>query len=43
MSIERAATQDGYLGPLQPSDELNMELMAKIGKATADAAARDGT
>ncbi|WP_395690228.1 3-hydroxyacyl-CoA dehydrogenase NAD-binding domain-containing protein [Nocardioides sp.] len=43
MSIERAATQDGYpVGPLQLSDELNMELMAKIGKATADAAARDG-
>ena len=43
VSIERAATQDGYpVGPLQLSDELNMELMAKIGKATADAAARDG-
>ncbi|NYG54061.1 3-hydroxyacyl-CoA dehydrogenase NAD-binding domain-containing protein [Nocardioides perillae] len=44
MSIERAATQDGYpVGPLQLTDELNMELMAKIGKATKDAAERDGT
>jgi 3-hydroxyacyl-CoA dehydrogenase/enoyl-CoA hydratase/3-hydroxybutyryl-CoA epimerase len=43
MSIERAATQSGYpVGPLQLSDELNMELMTKIAKATADAAARDG-
>ncbi len=43
MSVERAATQSGYpVGPLQLSDELNMELMLKIGKATADAAARDG-
>ncbi|MFS3127533.1 3-hydroxyacyl-CoA dehydrogenase NAD-binding domain-containing protein [Nocardioides sp. Bht2] len=43
MSVERAATQAGYpVGPLQISDELNMELMAKIRKATADAAARDG-
>jgi 3-hydroxyacyl-CoA dehydrogenase/enoyl-CoA hydratase/3-hydroxybutyryl-CoA epimerase len=43
VSIERAATQSGYpVGPLQLSDELNMELMLKIGKATADAAARDG-
>jgi 3-hydroxyacyl-CoA dehydrogenase/enoyl-CoA hydratase/3-hydroxybutyryl-CoA epimerase len=43
MSLERAATQSGYpVGPLQLSDELNMELMLKIGKATADAAARDG-
>ncbi|WP_395658641.1 3-hydroxyacyl-CoA dehydrogenase NAD-binding domain-containing protein [Nocardioides sp.] len=43
VSIERAATQDGYpVGPLQLSDELNMELMAKIGKATKDAAERDG-
>ena len=43
MSIERAATQDGYpVGPLQLSDELNMELMAKIAKATRDAAERDG-
>ena len=40
MSIERAATQAGYpVGTLQLSDELNMELMAKIAKATADAAA----
>jgi 3-hydroxyacyl-CoA dehydrogenase / enoyl-CoA hydratase / 3-hydroxybutyryl-CoA epimerase len=43
MSVERAATQSGYpVGPLQLSDELNMELMLKIGKATTDAAARDG-
>ncbi|MFC5176393.1 3-hydroxyacyl-CoA dehydrogenase NAD-binding domain-containing protein [Nocardioides taihuensis] len=43
MSIERAATQDGYpVGPLQLSDELNMELMAKIAQATRDAADRDG-
>jgi 3-hydroxyacyl-CoA dehydrogenase/enoyl-CoA hydratase/3-hydroxybutyryl-CoA epimerase len=44
MSLERAATQDGYpVGPLQLTDELNMELMAKIAKATQDAAERDGT
>ncbi len=43
MSVERAATQAGYpVGTLQLSDELNMELMAKIQKATADAAERDG-
>ncbi len=43
VSLERAATQSGYpVGPLQLSDELNMELMLKIGKATADAAQRDG-
>ncbi len=43
MSVERAATQAGYpVGTLQLSDELNMELMAKIQKATIDAAARDG-
>ncbi len=42
MSVERAATQAGYpVGTLQLSDELNMELMAKIGKATADAAGAD--
>lgn len=42
-SIERAATQAGYpVGPLQLTDELNMELMAKIGKATKDAAEREG-
>ena len=41
MSVERAATQAGYpVGTLQLSDELNMELMAKIRKATAEAAAR---
>ena len=33
MSLERAATQAGYpVGPLQLSDELNMELMAKIAQ-----------
>ncbi|HEX2893469.1 MAG TPA: 3-hydroxyacyl-CoA dehydrogenase NAD-binding domain-containing protein [Marmoricola sp.] len=38
MSVERAATQAGYpVGTLQLSDELNMELMAKIRKATDDA------
>ena len=43
ISLERAATQAGYpVGPLQLSDELNMELMAKIAKATKDAAERDG-
>ncbi|MGH3362422.1 MAG: 3-hydroxyacyl-CoA dehydrogenase NAD-binding domain-containing protein, partial [Nocardioides sp.] len=43
VSLERAATQDGYpVGTLQLSDELNMELMAKIRKATLDAAERDG-
>ena len=43
VSIERAATQAGYpVGPLQLTDELNMELMAKIQKANADAAAREG-
>jgi 3-hydroxyacyl-CoA dehydrogenase/enoyl-CoA hydratase/3-hydroxybutyryl-CoA epimerase len=36
--VERAATQAGYpVGALQISDELNLELMAKIAKATADA------
>ncbi len=44
MSLERAATQAGYpVGPLQLTDELNMELFAKIEKATAAAAERDGT
>ncbi len=39
MSVERAATQAGYpVGTLQLSDELNMELMSKIEKATAAAA-----
>ncbi|GAA3821259.1 3-hydroxyacyl-CoA dehydrogenase NAD-binding domain-containing protein [Nocardioides panacisoli] len=41
-SIERATTQAGYPAPvLQLSDELNLELMAKIGKATRDAAGDD--
>ncbi len=43
MSIERASTSAGYpVGILQLSDELNMELMAKIRKATRDAAEREG-
>ncbi len=43
VSLERAATQDGYpVGTLQLSDELNMELMAKIRAATIAATARDG-
>ena len=38
-SIERATTQAGYPAPvLQLSDELNLELMAKIAKATREAA-----
>ena len=44
ISLERAATQAGYpVGTLQLTDELNMELMLKIAKATKDAAERDGT
>jgi len=36
-SIERATTMAGYPAPvLQLSDELNLELMAKIGKATRE-------
>ncbi len=43
ISLERAATQSGYpVGTLQLTDELNMELMLKIAKATEEAAARDG-
>ena len=43
MSLERAATQAGYpVGTLQLSDELNMELMARIAQATQDAAEREG-
>ncbi|MGC4109983.1 MAG: 3-hydroxyacyl-CoA dehydrogenase NAD-binding domain-containing protein [Nocardioides sp.] len=43
MSLERAATQDGYpVGPLQLTDELNMELMAKIAAAAKTAAERAG-
>ena len=42
VSLERAATQAGYpVGMLQLSDELNMELMAKIRKATVEALERD--
>ncbi len=44
MSLERAAMQAGYpVGPLQLTDELNMELFGKIERATAAAAERDGT
>ena len=44
MSLERAAMQDGYpVGPLQLTDELNMDLIAKIAKATQAASERDGT
>jgi 3-hydroxyacyl-CoA dehydrogenase/enoyl-CoA hydratase/3-hydroxybutyryl-CoA epimerase len=43
LSLERATTMAGYpVGPLQISDELNMELMAKIRKASKDAVERDG-
>ncbi len=43
MSVERAATQAGYpVGTLQLSDELNLELMAKIRKATNEAEAAAG-
>ncbi len=43
-SVERAATQAGYpVGTLQLSDELNLELMAKIAQATADAAGESYT
>src|SRR3954463_6467287 len=42
-SIERAATQAGYpVGPLQLTDELNMELMVKIAKAAQGAAEAAG-
>ncbi|WP_435769567.1 3-hydroxyacyl-CoA dehydrogenase NAD-binding domain-containing protein [Nocardioides sp. SYSU DS0651] len=42
-SIERGTTQAGYPAPvLQLSDELNLELMGKIAKATREAAERDG-
>ncbi|HEX6485926.1 MAG TPA: 3-hydroxyacyl-CoA dehydrogenase NAD-binding domain-containing protein [Nocardioidaceae bacterium] len=43
MTIERAATQAGYpVGPLQISDELNMELMVKIRNATKAGVEREG-
>ncbi|MGN6129690.1 MAG: 3-hydroxyacyl-CoA dehydrogenase family protein, partial [Nocardioidaceae bacterium] len=43
MTIERAATQAGYpVGPLQISDELNMELMVKIRNATKAAVEKEG-
>jgi len=42
-SLERATTQAGFpVGPLQISDELNMELMYKIRKASRDALEREG-
>jgi 3-hydroxyacyl-CoA dehydrogenase/enoyl-CoA hydratase/3-hydroxybutyryl-CoA epimerase len=42
-SIERATSQAGYPAPvLQLSDELNLELMAKIAKASKEAAEREG-
>ncbi len=44
ISLERATTQAGYpVGVLQLTDELNMELMAKISKAAEDAAEHAGT
>ncbi len=43
MTVERAALQAGYpVGPLQITDELNMELMVKIRNATKAAVERDG-
>jgi 3-hydroxyacyl-CoA dehydrogenase/enoyl-CoA hydratase/3-hydroxybutyryl-CoA epimerase len=43
VSLERAGTQAGYpIGPLLLCDELNLELLAKIGTATAEAATRAG-
>ncbi|HEX6248785.1 MAG TPA: 3-hydroxyacyl-CoA dehydrogenase NAD-binding domain-containing protein [Nocardioidaceae bacterium] len=43
MTVERAATQAGYpVGPLQISDELNMELMVKIRNATKAGLDREG-
>ncbi|MFC5729252.1 MULTISPECIES: 3-hydroxyacyl-CoA dehydrogenase NAD-binding domain-containing protein [Nocardioides] len=43
-SIERGTTSAGYPAPvLQLSDELNLELMSKIAKATREAAERDGS
>jgi len=42
-SIEQASSQAGYPAPvLQLSDELNMELMVKIRKATRDAVEAEG-
>jgi 3-hydroxyacyl-CoA dehydrogenase / enoyl-CoA hydratase / 3-hydroxybutyryl-CoA epimerase len=43
VSLERAATQAGYpVGTLQLSDELNLELMKKIQKATQEAVEATG-
>ncbi|WP_110240317.1 3-hydroxyacyl-CoA dehydrogenase NAD-binding domain-containing protein [Nocardioides gilvus] len=43
VSLERAATQAGFpVGPLQISDELNLELMVKIRKATEAAVEKAG-
>jgi 3-hydroxyacyl-CoA dehydrogenase/enoyl-CoA hydratase/3-hydroxybutyryl-CoA epimerase len=42
-SLERAATQAGYpVGPLQLTDELNMELMKKIRTEAVNAAEAEG-
>ncbi|MDH2412693.1 3-hydroxyacyl-CoA dehydrogenase NAD-binding domain-containing protein [Nocardioides sp. CER19] len=41
-SLERAATSAGFpVGPLQIADELNLELMVKIGRTTREAAGID--
>lgn len=43
-TVEQAGTQAGYpAAPLQLSDELNLTLMQKIRKETADAAKAEGT
>lgn len=43
ITIERAATQAGYpVGPLQLSDELNLELMRRIGRANRAAVEASG-
>ncbi|MDP9490800.1 MAG: 3-hydroxyacyl-CoA dehydrogenase NAD-binding domain-containing protein [Actinomycetota bacterium] len=43
VSIDRATQMAGFpVGPLQITDELNMELMVKIRKASKDAVERDG-
>ncbi len=43
VSLDRATTMAGYpVGPLQITDELNMELMVKIRKASQEAVERDG-
>ncbi|QBX55564.1 3-hydroxyacyl-CoA dehydrogenase [Nocardioides seonyuensis] len=43
VSLDRATTMAGYpVGPLQITDELNMELMVKIRKASQEAVEREG-